>query len=44
VDSVRTTVDVLTGTTWVQMYVYGSTDPKAVVTSVSHLLSSGWVG
>lgn len=43
-DSTRTTIDVLTGTTWVELYVYGGTDPKAVVASVSHIIGSGWLG
>jgi hypothetical protein len=43
-DSTRITVDVLTGTTWVELYTYASTDPKAVVASVSHIIGSGWLG
>lgn len=44
VDSTRTTVDVLTGGTWIQLSAYNVTDPKALVAAASKLIASGWIG
>ncbi|MGH1525834.1 hypothetical protein ACRAWC_17990 [Leifsonia sp. L25] len=44
VDSTRTTVDVLTGGTWIQISAYGVNDPKALVAAASKVIASGWVG
>lgn len=43
-DSIRVTVDVLDGSTWVQVSTYNETDPKPVVATVSHLIAGGWLG
>jgi hypothetical protein len=43
-DATRTTVDVLTGSTWIELYTYDVPDPKAVVAATAKVIASGWVG